>query len=222
MRFLVEIEGPLFDVASAYFAAHQAAATIMGWSRLDRGTFWRLYRTKGRDADFLPGAKPVKIAEHQRRFEERIESNELTGTMQPQPAIADVLGKLLRHGPCHAVTLGANLVARREAMERGGLLGRFGRVEHLNADPRCRPAELRALAEGDSRAIVIAGTDALVRAAQSAELFAVGVSNGPCAAARLHQAGASVVYKALAELVDSLQRGAPDLVKAGLLPMSFG
>jgi len=52
-------------------------------------------------------------------------------------------------------------------------------------------------------------------------VVSVGVSVGPCSLARLHQAGASVVYKALHELSASIRDGAADLVQAGLLPRSL-
>ena len=66
MKIILEFDGPVFDPAPVYYAAHQAASGDVGWSRLDQATFWRLLRTKGRQADFLPGAKPVKIAEYQK------------------------------------------------------------------------------------------------------------------------------------------------------------
>jgi phosphoglycolate phosphatase-like HAD superfamily hydrolase len=218
VRFIIELDGPVFDVAPVYYDAHQAVATEVGWSRLERATFWRLWRSKGKEADFLPGAKPVKIAEYQRRFEQLLETDDYSRKYLPQEGIADGLTKLSRHGPCHAVTLGPNVGGRKAVLDRAGLGGKFAGVELLSADPRRRPAELKSLAESDPRALVVACGDALIRAASGAELLTVGLTCGPCAAARLHQAGAGVVYAQLNELLDSLCRGAPDLVRAGLLP----
>jgi phosphoglycolate phosphatase-like HAD superfamily hydrolase len=97
----------------------------------------------------------------------------------------------------------------------------FKQFERLDPDPRRRPAELKILAKASPRTIVVSASDALVRSAGSAELITVGISSGNCTGPRLHQAGASVVYKELAELVESLQTGARDLVQAGLLPRSL-
>jgi phosphoglycolate phosphatase-like HAD superfamily hydrolase len=218
MRFIIELEGPVFDVGGAYHEAHLAAAREVGWSHLDAATFWRLFRTKGKEADFLPAAKPIKIAEYQRRFEERLEVADTIRALRPRAGVGESLAALARYGPCHAVTLASNIAVRREVLGAAGLLDRLGRVEALNRDPRRRGAELQAMAESDSRCVVVAGCDAVARAAQSAELLTVGLTNGPCVAARLHQGGADVVYGDLSELAESLRQGAPDLTRAGLLP----
>ncbi len=218
MRFLIEFEGPIVDLAPAWFAAHEAAATAVGWSRLDQATFWRLIRTQGRTAEVLPGAKPHKLADYLARFEQQLEASESIRELHPHDEAPAALAELARRGPCHMVTLGANLPARLAVLEEQGLRNLFAQAVALSSDPRRRPDELRVLAASDPRAIVVAGTEALVRAAQSAELFTVGLTCGCCAERRLHQAGASVVLKDLAELVRSLQSGAADLIRAGLLP----
>ena len=221
MRFIIEFDGPVFDPSSVYYAAHQAAAADVGWSRLDQATFWRLLRTKGRQADFLPGAKPVKIAEYQKRFDDHLESETRVASYQPQPDIRVTLTQLARNGSCCLITLGSNLVGRRTVLEKHGLASFFTRFDKLEADPRRRPAELRRLGEADPRTLVVAASDALIRSAGEAGKISVGIAIGPCSAARLHQAGASVIYKALHELSASIHNGAADLVLAGLLPRSL-
>ena len=221
MRFIIEFDGPVFDPSSVYYAAHQAAAADVGWSRLDQATFWRLLRTKGRQADLLPGAKPVKIAEYQKRFDDHLDSDALVASYQPQPDIRDPLLLLARSGSCCLITLGSNLAGRRTVLERHGLAGLFTRFDGLETDPRRRPAVLRRLGEADPRTLVVAAADALIRSAGEAGMICVGIAAGPCSAARLHQAGASVVYKALHELSASIRDGAADLVQAGLLPRSL-
>ncbi len=222
MRFLIEFEGVLVDLAPVWYAAHVAVAGEVGWSALDQGMFWRLIRSQGRSAEVLRAAKPAKLSDYQVRFEQRIEADEALVACALHPEVAGALDRLSRLGECHMVTLGSNLAARREVLERRGLQGRFQRSEKLDPDPRRRPAELRVLAQGDSRTMLVAGTDALIRAGGGAELFTVGLSRGSCTAARLHQAGASVVYQDLAELEASLQTGGADLIRAGLLPPSLG
>ena len=221
VRLIIEFDGPVFDPATVYYAAHRAAAAEVGWSQLDQATFWRLLRTKGRQADLLPGAKPVKIAEYEKRFDTHLESDALLASYQPQPDICDTLAQLARYGACSLITLGSNVAGRRTALEKHGLVDRIARFDGIEADPRRRPAELRKLCEADPRSLVVAASDSLIRSAGEAGVVSVGVAAGPCSVARLHQAGASVVYKALQELSASIRDGAADLVRAGLLPRSL-
>lgn len=221
MRFIIEFDGVVADVAAGLFAAHQATAKEVGWSALDRATFWRLLRTQGRGAQMLPAAKPPKLAEYQTRFELRAEADENIAAFGLIEDVSVALTRLAALGACHLVTLGANVEARMKWVDHHGLRRFFQRIERLDADPRKRPAELRLLSAKDPRTIVACGTDALVRSAGSAELFSVGISSGPCIAAKLHQAGASVVLGDLEALVSSLQTGGAELVRAGLLPRSL-
>jgi len=221
VRFIIEFDGPLFDPAPVFYAAHQAAAAGVGWSHLDQATFWRLLRTKGRQADLLPAAKPVKIAEYEKRFDAHVESDVLVAAYQPQADVRGTLLQLGRSGTCSLMTLGTNLAGRRAAMKKHGLAGLFARFDGLLADPRRRPAELRKLCEADPRSLVVAASDSLIRSAGEAGIVSVGIAAGPCSVARLHQGGAGVVYKALHELSASIREGAADLVQAGLLPRSL-
>lgn len=221
MRFIIEFDGPVFDPAPVYYAAHQAAVAEVGWSRLDQATFWRLLRTKGRQADLLPGAKPVKIADYEKRFNAHLESDALVASYQPQPDTRDALLQLAHAGTCCLITMGSNVAGRRTVLEKHGLAGILEQFDGLEADPRLRPAELRRLGEADPRTLVVAASDALIRSAGEAGVLGVGIAVGPCSVARLHQAGAGVVYKALHELSASIRDGAADLVQAGLLPRSL-
>jgi phosphoglycolate phosphatase-like HAD superfamily hydrolase len=221
VRIIIEFDGPVFDPAPLCYAAHQAAATDVGWSRLDQATFRRLMRTKGKQADFLPGAKPAKIAEYDRRFAEHVESDALLAAYGPQPEVRETLAQLARVASCSLMTAWSNLDGRRVALEKHGLAGFAERLEAVESDPRRRPAQLRRLGEGDPRTLVAAATDSLIRSAVEAELFTVGIASGGCSVARLHQAGANVVYKELHELATSLRSGAADLIGAGLLPPSL-
>jgi len=222
MRIIIEFDGVVFDVAAAWYAAHAAAAQAVGWSRLDQPTFWRLVRTKGREADILPAAKPVKLTDYWTKFDALLETDATIASFVPHDGIARTLLTLAGHGGLMLVTLGGNLPARRGLLERAGLARFFPQFQRLDADPRRRPAELRTLAGGDPRTLVAAGSDDIIRSTGGADLLAVGVSCGPCNAARLHQAGAGLVHKNLSELADSLDSGGHDLVRAGLLPRSLG
>lgn len=220
MLILVEFDGVLADVRAVYYAAHRCAAGEAGWSRLDESTFWRLIRTKGSQAGFLPGARVGLVASYRTRFELEVEATENIDQFEWRSACADALQRLSRHGSCAGVTVGSNLDARRAVLNRGRIGDFVDRLDGLHEDPRRRPGELTMLATGQPRTMVVAAGDALIRAAGQAQLFCVGVSSGYCSARRLHQAGADLVYTQLEELVDSLDHGAPDLIRAGLLPPS--
>lgn len=218
MRFLIEFDGPLADISALHFRTYHECAGAIGWSRIDQATYWRLIRTKGKQADVLPGAKPVKLAEYQTLFDERFESPASIAQLAVRADALAAIRRLQRYGSCHIVTLGTNLESRRAQLVQASATNLFAGVHGLPVDPRLRPRELKSVAEGDKRTIVIAGNDALLRSAREAELFGVGVSCGSCTPARLHQAGADIVYAGLSELADSLETGGADLVKAGLLP----
>lgn len=221
MNIILEFDGVIADQQAAWYAAHVEAAAAVGWSRLDSGTFWRLMRTKGRAADVLPAAKPGKVAEYWSRFDQLLESGKPIEMLTADDQVIVFLAALARHAGVFLVTLGANLEARKEWIARHGV-ARFIREFHrLDVDPRRRPVELKALANADRRTIVVGASDMLIRSADAAELISVGISSGACTGARLHQAGASVVYADRNELVQSLDGGAKDLVQAGLLPKSL-
>jgi len=220
MRLILEFDGLLADVMPAMYAAHREAAASVGWSRLDEGTFRRLIRTKGREADVLPGAKQVKVDAYEQAFQARLEQDESIRSLDPQPGLDDDLRRLGRFGQVVLITLGRNLEARRAWLGEQRLSDGVEAFERLDEDPRRRPVELRVLADNDERAIVVATSDAVIRSADTAELFTVGVSSGPCSVKRLQQAGPRIVYKELAELAGSLKAGGADLVRAGLLPLS--
>lgn len=222
MRFIIELDGILTDLAPGWHRAHTEAAAAVGWSKLDRTTFWRIMRTKGFEGDFLPGAKPIKCKDYLARFDAVRETDEIVAAFAPRLDAVDALRSLSREGQCIGVTLGANLTTRRRSLVRAELDLLLTEVQPLHADPRRRPVELKALAGGDARTVVVGAGDALIRSADAAELFCIGVASGPCTSARLYQAGARTVYPTLAEFIEAARSGAPDLVKAGLPPEPLG
>lgn len=221
MRFLLEFDGGMFDGGAAWYQAHVEVAAAVGWSKLDKKTFRRVLRKEGWAGDFLHGAAPPKLADYHKQFAERLESPEIIGLCRPWQGMAAMLAALSRYGSIRVITQGSNVAAREHALKRANLLDMADPVAMLNADPRRRGGELRILAENDERSIVAACSDSIIRAADAAELFTVGLSCGPCNAARLHQAGARIVYEDLKSLTDSLASGAADLVRAGMLPLSL-
>lgn len=221
MQLLVELEGPIFDVKAAYYRAHRDSAEAVGWSRLDSSTFWRKTRKEGREANMLPGSKPLKLEEYYGRFQERIEQDEIIGDYEIWEESVETIRTLGRHATVRLFTLGSNLEARKRLLEQSGIVPAFPLVG-LDADPRRRPAELKALAASDARTLVIASGDVSIRVSSSAGVVCAGLSCGSCMADRLHRAGADVVYRELPDVLTSLESGAEDLIRAGLLPLSLG
>ncbi len=218
MRFLIEFDGPIVDIAPVYHQVHREVAAEVGWSSLDQSTYWRTIRTQGLGADVLPGAKPAKLSQYLSRFASRVEQHDVVEQCLPQQGADASLAAIKRHGSGSFITLGSNIDARRQVLERCGLLSYLSSAASLNADPRRRGGELRALAGDDRRTVVAAANDALIRAAGEADLFAVGMTCGASGARRLFQAGAALVFRDLDQLVESLKTGAADMIEAGLLP----
>ncbi len=225
MKFIIECDGVVSDIAPAWYAAHEQAAETVGWSRLDQATFWRLTRTKGREAPILPGAKPIKTKEYYATFDRLTETDENVALASAFDGMSETWRKLTRRGEIVFVTLGSNHAARSRTLESYNLERDLGEVNALSRDPRRRPGELAALAgsaAGAGRVLVVGATDALIRAAGQADLVTAGVASGACGIPRLTQAGADVVYRELGELAESLVSGAQDLQRAGLLPAPPG
>jgi len=222
MILLIEFEGPIAYVNDAYYGAYVEAATQIGWSKLDQSTFWRLTRTKGAEADVLPRAPDPKVKDYRQRFGLLLEQPAILQRFLPVGEVVATLSKLGRHGPLNVITLGGNAIERMSLLRSWTLSSLLPDVHPLSPDPRQRPGELKALAKGDRRAIVAACSDALIRSADDAELFTVGLTCGACGAERLHRAGPRIVFKDLSELAASLTTGGADLIRAGLLPPPSG
>lgn len=220
LKLIVEFDGPIADVLPVYYLVYKRAAGAVGWAAVDEPTFRRALRRQGRQAAILPGARPAKVAELWKSFDRWIEGEEAIEAASVQQDAASALPALVKEAPVTVVTLGSNLIARRRMLERAELTRFVSRMEALSDDPRQRVAELRALAQNDPRTVVVASTDVLVRAAAEAECLTIGLACGTCLENRLHQAGVSLVMSGLTELADSLRRGAPELVSAGMLPPS--
>ncbi len=222
MRILIEFDGLIIDLAPTWYAVHKTVTAALAWSSLDQGRYWRLTRRQGRQADVLPGASSVKVDDYHRRFDEQVESDDVLSQATLHEDVRDTLLALSKHATLVMITTGSNLAARKGFLDRNKLGPLFERAVKLDPDPRRRPAELRVLAGGDPRTIVVSTAETLLRAAGSSDLFALGVSSGACLPARLHQAGAAVVFRDLSDLTDTLATGAQDLVRAGLLPAPLG
>ena len=222
MNIIVEIDGPVLDVAPAWYRAHREAAAKVGWAALDRPTFWRLTRKQGREANLLRGAKPVKIKAYHAAFNERLEADETVATYESYEGVDRVLASLASKGSVRLVTLGSNVDARRAILKQHDLMRCVERVERLTDDPRKRPGELRILTAGEPRSLVVASGDSLMRAAGEADIPMVGVPRGPCSKDRLHRAGADVMFTDIEDVWAAIAEGSQELERAGLLPPAIG
>ncbi|MFQ5463482.1 MAG: HAD family hydrolase [Phycisphaerae bacterium] len=218
MKFIVEWDGVIADVAPVWYEAHRRVAAEVGWSKLDQATFWRLTRTKGAEANILPGAKPMKIKNYHELFHSQIETDELIALAQAHECIREPLRRLVHKGDCLCVTAGLNGAARSAWLAEASVSDSAIAMGRLSREPGERIQDLRNLAGSDRRTVVVAATDQVVRAGRSAELLTVGISSGPCSQKRLHQAGADLVYASLADLAACVASGGKDLLDAGLLP----
>lgn len=222
MKFLLEVDGPILDFEPAHFRAYRDAAAAVGWSTVDAATYRRLVRTKGRDAPILPGASPLKLKDFHARFEVLAEADDVVDLAAARPWAAAVLAALRKLGAVSFLTPGTNAAKRRAKLIADKLIFPAENIVSIETDPRKRAGQLRELCGGVRRCLVVAATDALIRAAREAELFCVGTACGTCAVPRLQAAGADTVYRDPTELVQSLQSGAADLIRAGLSPASLG
>lgn len=219
MQVLIEFDGVIADTMSLLARLYQDAARAVGWAPADDRTFRRQYRTRGREANLLAGARPRKLEEMWQHIDAAREQEDAIATIELHGDLVRAIDRIARHSQIGLVTLGANIDARRARLREVPWMRHVASFERLHEDPRRRPGELTILSEGDSRCVAVCGGDALVRSTREANLFAVGLTCGTCHADRLQQAGVDIVYRDLGEVADSISRGAPDMVKAGLLPL---
>jgi len=219
---MLEWDGVLADVMAGYHRAHVQCAAKAGWSALDAARFRAAMRKQGLEAHVLPGAPPLKVKQYAADFTLALASDDLLLATPLHESVPVALRAIARHADLLWLSLGANLASRKHVLQKAGIDGLFKQSVAIDPDPRRRPAQLRTLAGSEKRVIAAASTEPLLRAAGSAEIIAVGFSTGASSSARLQQAGADIVYGDLQDLAETLPRGAPDLVRAGLLPLPLG
>lgn len=218
MKLILEADGPILDVGPAYWHAYAAALSELNLPKTDPDTFWRLVRRGAAPGEYIRGAKTQHIQTFATRFAALIESDEAVAQCRPQPDVADALRRITEHGECSLITVGRNRGARQQILSQHDLTVHFLRMMGLFGDPTRRPKQLCELAGDSRRAVVVAASTEVVRAAVRAELIAVGIAQGNCSANRLTQTGAALIFADLDALADDLDHGADRLSKAGLLP----
>ncbi len=221
MKLIIECDGALLDVQPIYWSAYSKAVGEIGLARTDEETFWSAVRAEAPTGKVLRGAKLGQIHDYEARFNELIDSDDAAAGCRARVGVGGVLERLNKHGACVMITASANRESRQKALDVGGLSVHFTQMCKLFSQESRRADQLRELTGGDRRVVVAASTIPVVRAASSAELLVVGVSNGPCTARRLTQAGAQWTCSDLEDLADELESGAQNLRGCGLLPAAL-
>lgn len=223
MQIIIELDGPVIDVEPVYWAAYSRAAGELGLARKHRPDFWRLVRRGAGAGEMLAGARPRHVQRFCESFAALLEDDESWSDAVAQAGVADEL-RGLRAGQhvLTLVTLGRNAGARQQRLDAHDLAVHFTRMARLAIEPYKRTAQLKELTENHTRVLVAAACEPLVKCANEAGLTAVDVSNGPCSARRLTQAGAALTFGGLNELSEEIARGGRNLLAAGLLPGGTG
>ncbi len=224
MRFIIELYGAIFDIQDTHYAAYQKAVADVGWSCLDQVTFWRLWRKHGLEAALLTGARPMKIKQFWTTFQAHITSPESFSSLVLREDASRSISSLQRFGLCVSVTTGnhGSLDKQKRCIAASDLVNGFVSCHCLPGEPQQRSSMLAEIAAGDARSIVIASSDMVVRAGSHTQLFVIGLPIGCCHASRLHRSGADIVYQSFDEIITSLEKGAADMIKAGIKPASLG
>ena len=219
IRIILELDGPIVDIEPVYWAAYSRVVAGLGLARKERATFWRALRRGGGVGDMLAGAGPRHIQRFREAFPEALEDDECLAEAVAQPGVADEL-RALRTGQhvLSLVTLGRNAKARQARLDEHDLSVHFTRMTRLSEDRFQRLAQLKELTEDHPRVLVAASCESLVKLANEADLVVVGISNGPCTARRLGQAGARLTFTNLAHLGGEIATGGGNLIAAGLPP----
>ncbi|MCK4660229.1 MAG: HAD family hydrolase [Phycisphaerae bacterium] len=219
VRIIIEMDGPIIDVEPIYWAAYSRVVGELGLARKEQAVFWRALRRGSGVGDMLAGAKPRHIQQFREALPQALEHDECLAAGRAWQDVAKELNAL--HVGQHVlglVTLGSNARARQKLLDEHDLSVHFTRMVRLADDPFRRLAQLEELAEDHRRVLVAAGSETLVKLANEAGLLVVGISNGPCVARRLTQAGASLTFGDFVALAEEIETGASNLISAGLLP----
>jgi phosphoglycolate phosphatase-like HAD superfamily hydrolase len=194
---IVDLDGPILDVAPRYFAAHEEALAVTpGATSLcaDVASFWEAKRRSQPVAEGEAGAEAACAA----AFKERIERDDLLRLDRLQPGALAALERLAARHTLHVLSLRTNVAGARATVERLGVTalapvifvphGPMGKVEEARQRFGAVAADILAVI-GDTEA------DAAVAEALAVPFWAV--SGGIRTAERLRGFGAVRVEASL-------------------------
>lgn len=218
LQIIVELEGPVADVESAYWKAYAHSAGELGLAKTDPKAFWRIVRQGHPIGAAVRGAKPDKIAAFQKLFEETLETNETVGEMVTQDEVRSALSRLRDFADCNLVTCGTNKEARQRWLDVHDLSIMFTRMAGLAAERDRRALTMRGLLEEGCEGLVVAASPTVVATGCSCDMVTVGIAKGVATAQKLTQAGATHIFTDIGEIVADLEKGGSTLSQCGLSP----
>jgi phosphoglycolate phosphatase-like HAD superfamily hydrolase len=200
---IVDLDGPILDVAPRYFAAHLEALAASGATPLvgDAAAFWQAKRRSEAVARDASGTSATTYAA---AFKERVERDDLLALDRLQPGALSALGRLSGRHPLAILSLRTNLAGARATVWRLGI-DELAAVTFVPHNPEGKVPAARALvaARGTPGVLAVIGdteADAAVAAALGAPFW--GVSCGIREAARLQGFGAARVEASLEAYVN--------------------
>jgi len=220
VQLIVELEGVLFDVREAYWAAYSAAVEAIGLARTDPGTLWRLVRTGAGDEMLVRGARPHQLEKFRKAFEAALESDEALAKYVPQDDVRESLRLVRELGAFSGATCGSNVAARHGLLRANGLAEMFPQLNQTPSPASAGAAALREIAARRSEekvVVVLAATVGMARCADEAGMVPIGISCGPAIGKRLGAAGVRATYADVAAFGAALGNREEGLRRAGLV-----
>jgi phosphoglycolate phosphatase-like HAD superfamily hydrolase len=218
MQLLIELDGPILDVAARHHEAHRRAQRALGLPSRDAREFSRLFR-KGADlAEIVRPTRSAQLDEYVRLFDQLLSSNQLAELDAPQPNVHDHLAGLARLASCRLIALHRDRQIAQGLLDRYTLWPHFRSLHLLSPDRSVRISQLAELTEREALTVAAVASESLVQSARQAEALVFGLSNGPCTPRRLRQAGADIVFSDLGEVLEAVQQPTDALLRTGFRP----
>jgi phosphoglycolate phosphatase-like HAD superfamily hydrolase len=199
---IVDLDGPILDVAPRYFAAHLEALAASGATPLvaDAAAFWQAKRRSEPVARDASAASPTSASiTYAAAFKERVERDDLLTLDRLQPGALVALARLSGRHPLAVLSLRTNVAGARATVWRLGI-DELAEVTFVPHNPDGKVAQARALVAARATPGVLAvigdtEADAAVAEALGAPFWAV--SCGIREPARLHGFGAARLEESL-------------------------
>ena len=188
---IVDLDGPLLDVAARYFAAHRRALATTGAQgrHADSGAFWAAKRARAPAADLLLAGDPGTYAA---AFRDRVEDDDLLALDALHPGALAALQRLAAAVDVHVLSLRTRGDAARRSVARLGVES-IAPVTFVVHGPDGKVPAARALGRGRDVVAVIGDTEADAAVARALGASFVGVACGIRTAEALLAEGASFV-----------------------------
>lgn len=220
MQFLIELDGPILDVAPRYYRAHQHVQGNLGLPRRETREFWRLIRKGAEIPEIVRPTRPGQLDDYVRQFEQALVNREFLELDVPQPGVREHLARLADLGVCSLIAVRADRQAAQELLDRHELWRSFRSQHLLSQDRSVRLSQMAELIERENQTMAVVSCETMARAARSAGAMVAGISSGPCTPRRLRQAGVDLVVSDLGGLLDAVRSPTAELLRAGFRPPS--